>query len=66
MVGISVLQGKGRKVVLHCLGPTLLPVDMGIIEQVAQGELQGKEEQGKGQKFFRQEEASLLSQTSEA
>ena len=52
MVGNSVLQGKGRKVVLHCLGPTLLPVNMGFIEQVAQDELQGEEGQWTGRKFI--------------
>ena len=34
MVGITVLQGNLRKVVLHQLGPIFLPVNMVIIEQV--------------------------------
>ena len=35
IVRITVLQGKESKVMLHYLGPMLLPVNIGIIEQVA-------------------------------
>ena len=38
--------------VLHCLCPILLPVNMGITQDVAQDELQGGEGQRKGQKFI--------------
>ena len=51
---------------MHRLAPILLPVNMGIIEQVAQDKLQGGEGQGKGQNLFRQEEDSVLSKRSEA
>ena len=40
-------QGKERKVVLYHLGSILLQVNMGLIEQVTQDELQGREEQGR-------------------
>ena len=52
MVGIPVFQGKEMKVMLHHLGPILVPVNMGIIEQVTQDELQGRAGQRKGQTFF--------------
>ena len=52
MLGITVIQGKGRKKLVHCLGPILLLLNMGIIEQVAQDELQGGDEQVKGQKII--------------
>ena len=40
IVRITVLQKKGTKMVLHHLGPILLPVNMGIIEEVVQDILQ--------------------------
>ena len=47
IVGNAVLRGKGRKGVMFHLDPILLDVYMGIIEQVAQDELQGQRGQGK-------------------
>ena len=52
MVGITILQGKARKAVLHHFFPAILPVDMGILEQVSQDELQGGEGQWTGRKFI--------------
>ena len=52
IVGITVLQGKGRKFMLHDLGHILLSVNMGIIEQIAQDGPQCGEEEGKGQTFI--------------
>ena len=52
MAGITIVKGKGRKLVLRGLGPIFVPVNMGIIEYVPQYELQGEEGQGQGQKFI--------------
>ena len=54
MAGISVLLEKGRKVVLHHLGPILLPDNMGIIVQIGQHKLQGRAGQRKAQKFIQE------------
>ena len=51
---------------LQCLGPTLLPDNYGIIEEVPQDEPQGGDGQGKEQKFILERKPFVLSQTSEA
>ena len=52
-MGITVFQGKSKKVVLHRLDPILMPLNMGIIAEVPQDELQRGKGQGKGQKLIR-------------
>ena len=44
--------GKGELGYAALFALILLPVNMGIIEQVAKDKLQGGEGQGKGQKFI--------------